>query len=183
MKKTSTLLLIVLLIGLAVSQQFTIKNIGCNNFDSNGNCLSCTTKFYKDSNGICQPVNPNCNTYSQANADCLTCYSGYGLKEGTCLPGISSVYDQNCNTFQGSICVKCSSGYYLGPKGQCTQANSLCLTFDNQNGACLSCSSGFSLSYGKCSQSTSTTAYSDPNCNQFDNNGNCQKCSYGYYNL
>ena len=96
--------LVLLLLGTS-SQNIIIRNPGCNSFDSQGTCTSCSTRFYKDPQNICQPVNPNCNTYDLISGDCLTCYSGFGLIEGTCLPGlVTIVSDPNCHTFVNNIC-------------------------------------------------------------------------------
>ena len=80
---------------------------------------------------LCQPVNPNCNDYDKIRGDCLTCYSGFGLIEGTCLPGlVISSMDPNCNKLENNICVKCSFGYYFGSDGKCLKADVNCKTFD-----------------------------------------------------
>ena len=77
-----------LLLWSALSQSVILRNPGCNSYDQQGFCKSCSTRFYKDQDNICQPVNPNCRTYDEMNGGCLSCYPGFGLLEGTCLPGI-----------------------------------------------------------------------------------------------
>jgi hypothetical protein len=57
-------LLIAFLIVQLIAQNIVIKNTGCNSYDDKGNCKTCSMRFYKDSNNICQSVNPNCNTYN-----------------------------------------------------------------------------------------------------------------------
>lgn len=88
-------------------------------------------------------------------------------------------FDPNCNTFNGSTCVKCSFGYYFGQDGSCTKVDSSCQTFNETTGQCLTCFSGFALSSGKCNPQAAQPI--DPNCNQFDSNNVCIKCSSGYY--
>jgi len=45
----------------------------CLQFDNNGACLNCSSGYYIDSNSICTPVNPLCNTYDMSNGQCITC--------------------------------------------------------------------------------------------------------------
>ena len=98
-----------------------------------------------DADKICQPVNPNCNTYNDKNGACLTCYPGFGLLENTCLPGIvTQSVDQNCNKFEGTTCLKCSFGYYLSiTTKKCTILNPLCRTSNQDTGACTACYPGY----------------------------------------
>jgi hypothetical protein len=88
MTKSLAIFMFGLLLWSALSQSVILRNPGCNSYDQQGICKSCSTRFYKDQNNICQPVNPNCRTYDEMNGDCLSCYPGFGLLEGTCLPGI-----------------------------------------------------------------------------------------------
>ena len=53
-----------------------------------------------DEEGICQPVNINCNGYNRDNGACLSCYSGFVLIEDTCLPEVlfpAAQFDPFCN--------------------------------------------------------------------------------------
>ena len=86
---------------LAASTDIVYLNPGCRKFDTDGICLSCSTRFYKDPKSICQPVSPSCNGYNPENGNCTTCYSGFALIEGACLPEflISSSFDPYCNKF------------------------------------------------------------------------------------
>lgn len=71
---------------LSNSQNVIYLNPGCNKFNEDGNCVSCSVRFYQDDNGICQPVNPNCNGYNPDTGACTTCYPGFAIVEDTCLP-------------------------------------------------------------------------------------------------
>lgn len=101
MRNFSILLLCGLLLINLISTSVIVRNPGCNAYDDQGVCKSCSVRFYKDANNICQPVNPNCNTYDVITGDCLSCYAGWGLLEGTCLPGLTDTasLDPNCNKF------------------------------------------------------------------------------------
>jgi hypothetical protein len=135
-----------------------------------------------DKDKICQPVNPNCNTYNENTGACLSCYPGFGLLESTCLPGIiSKSVDPNCNKYEGNNCVKCSFGFYLNKASNlCTILNPLCKTSDVDTGACKSCYPGYEIQGNGCAKSILSSAI--PNCNQIDSDtGKCKKCSSGYY--
>jgi hypothetical protein len=168
-------------VSFVVNQAIIIRNSGCKTFDSNGQCKVCSTRYYLDIDYICQPVNPQCLTYDSSNGACLSCYPGFGVLEGTCLPGlVTKTFDSNCNTFNGSICIKCSSGYFINQKGICQAVSPSCKTFNPSNGACTSCFPGFDVQIdGTCQIGKAIATIA--NCNQMDSNGNCLKCSFGYY--
>ena len=73
--------LVVLLVALVVvrSGNLIILNPGCRQFDSAGSCTFCSDRFYKDKEGICQPVNNNCKTYNRENGACTSCYDGFSI--------------------------------------------------------------------------------------------------------
>jgi hypothetical protein len=133
-----------LFFAVSLQQSIVIRNLGCKSYNPQGVCITCSTRYYLDSGNICQPVNPNCNTYDLVTGGCLSCYPGFGLIEDTCLPGIvSNSFDPNCNTFNGSLCAKCSSGFFLNTAGKCQGVDPTCKSFDPTNGACLSCFAGY----------------------------------------
>ena len=129
-KDALKLLLFLLLLATSFSQVI-VRNLGCKSYNGKGVCASCSVRYYLDSNNICQPVNPNCNTYDSKTGGCLSCYPGFGLLEDTCLPGIvTSSFDPNCNQFKGDQCAKCSNRYYLASTGKCKPVDPSCNTFD-----------------------------------------------------
>lgn len=85
-KKNILILLLSLLFVTAYTGKVIILNPGCKQFDSSGKCAACSTRFYKDKEGICQPVNPNCRDYNPTNGACTSCYDGFSIIEDTCLP-------------------------------------------------------------------------------------------------
>ncbi len=171
-------LILALLYVQTLSTGVIYLNPGCSNFDSEGGCIDCSSRFYKDSQGICQPVNPNCNDYHPLNGDCVTCYSGFALIEEACLPEflVSNMFDPYCNKFEGSKCVNCSSGYYFDDHRKCVQADPNCKIVEKNK--CLDCYPGFELKGNKCL--IQVNPQKDPHCNKFKN-GKCVKCSYGFY--
>lgn len=72
------------------------------------------------------------------------------------------------------MCKVCASGYYTN-NGKCTQASTVCATFDPQNGNCLTCYNGYTLSGTTC-----VVKAADPNCKEYMK-GECSKCSNGYF--
>ena len=166
MEKYTKLCLVFLLATLALAQNVVILNRGCNEFAPNGDCLTCSKRYYKDGAGICQPVNVNCNGYNPKNGACTSCYSGHTLIEDTCLPEFlfpATSFDPFCNSFEGNECVKCAKGYYFDSNKRCKQADPRCASFDSNDGTCLSCYGGFTLQDNRCvTGAASPTAL---NCN------------------
>jgi hypothetical protein len=56
----------------------------CLKTGQNGQCLQCSFRFFINSNGICQQVSDQCNTFS-SNGNCTLCYKGFVLlSNGAC---------------------------------------------------------------------------------------------------
>jgi proprotein convertase subtilisin/kexin type 5 len=49
------------------------------------NCVACAFHSYLKANGICTAVNDFCNTWDKLDGNCLSCYKGYDLVNGTCV--------------------------------------------------------------------------------------------------
>ena len=132
--KDALKLFIFMLMLTISSQQVVYRNLGCKTY-SGGVCTACSVRYYLDSANICQPVNPNCNTYDSKTGGCPSCYPGFGLIEDTCLPGIvTSSFDPNCHKFEGDKCAKCSNGFYSNSNGKCQAVDPSCKTFNESNG-------------------------------------------------
>lgn len=76
----------ILCLGLALCfitlihcQSVIILNPGCKQYNTAGSCVACSNRFYKDAEGICQPVNPNCKTYKNENGACTSCFDGFAI--------------------------------------------------------------------------------------------------------
>lgn len=80
------LLWLLAVLGMALGSNVVILNPGCKQFDQAGACATCSARFYKDQQGICQPVNSNCKTYRSDNGACTSCYDGFSIVEDACLP-------------------------------------------------------------------------------------------------
>lgn len=143
----------------------------------NGVCTKCSFRFVRGLDGVCEPVNPLCATWSN-NGACLTCYSGYQICESGCIMSEScapsGTYDPNCRNTTNGICQQCSIGYYFNQNGICTQVNPFCKTSNNQ-GDCLSCYAGYGLSNRNCNVLPNPSD-SNPYCTKWVN-GICQSCS------
>jgi len=78
-KRTLRISLAFLLVVAVSSTGVIVLNPGCRQFNNAGNCVACSTRFFKDTEGICQPVNPNCRTYNEENGACTSCYDGFSI--------------------------------------------------------------------------------------------------------
>lgn len=144
----------------------------------NQTCSQCSRGFYL-SNSTCVMVNPLCKDFDYTRLVCTGCYSGYSLSsDNTCGVSAASNLAVGCSQFNNSICIKCSNGYYFDVNKVCTLADTLCRSFDQSNGDCLSCYSGFNLANGRCNVDNSSNL--NPYCQVFVNS-TCLNCSRGYY--
>lgn len=56
----------------------------CANLSDNGICITCQTRYYVNSKGICELVDPFCSNYS-SDGVCSLCYIGYKIRRKTCV--------------------------------------------------------------------------------------------------
>lgn len=125
MKHTIPVALIIsILCWSSFSQANTITdNLGCRQRDSSNRCVECSFRYYRDNQGICQPVNPQCKTFNATNGACESCYSGFILVENTCLLstslGLSEVSDVNCRRFENGRCQECSERFFFNANRIC----------------------------------------------------------------
>lgn len=152
----------------------------------NGNiCQQCSQSAFW-SNGVCVQSDPLCKTFNSNNGWCTSCYSGYVLNNGQCVRAAdvpsTGPSDLLCAKWNGNVCQQCSKGAYWS-NGVCAQADTLCKTFDTNNGWCLSCYSGYYLTGGKCVRSVDSPDNAPPGdllCAQWIN-GICQRCAVTAY--
>lgn len=92
-----------------------------------------------------------------------------------CIP--ASQDDPYCKTKNKdtSVCIDCYSGYWLNGV-KCVALSPLCQTSNLANGQCTSCYPGYTLTAGNCGVS-----FKDPNCQQYNAAGVCNKCSTRYF--
>lgn len=150
----------------------------CQRFLTSEVCEKCSDRYYIGPTGFCMEVNPFCNRYNLVNGRCFSCYPGYALRNDNCFVENKTVSDDNCKTWRDDVCVECAFGAYFSPSRICTLADPLCRTFDNTNGACLSCYDSFELIGIRCIKSEIKDV-SDVNCAEFSQ-GACTKCSVGF---
>lgn len=111
--------------------------------------------------------------------------------------------DPNCKTIVNDQCKACSAGYYLNNQFACSQVNPQCATYDPNNGYCLTCYPGYKIVGSTCMPAntempaslpvvraarTSTRVLTsfkpvsfDPNCAESTTDGECLKCSIGFF--
>ena len=112
-----------------------------------GVCLSCASRTFMNTKGLCQLVNINCNTYNSADGSCTSCFAGFSLLKGECSQSLSP---SSCNKFnkEGS-CAQCGQGSYLFG-GQCIAIDPQFALFDERAQICLSCYQGYAILNGVC---------------------------------
>lgn len=82
----------------------TLDNyFGCAKWDGES-CLSCSSGFFFNSNGICCQVSPQCKIFNTAVGKCDACYNGYALdSNGSC--AINAQIDTGCVQWDNkSVC-------------------------------------------------------------------------------
>ena len=72
------------------------KDQNCKNFVGN-QCDECYSGFYLNYEYKCMQANPICKTIDRNDGRCTSCYSGYVVKNATCVPGEEK--DPNCKNF------------------------------------------------------------------------------------
>ena len=117
-------------------------------------CIKCKTGYYINV-GNCFKVSDQCKTFNANTGACETCYDGFVIQNRDCVSTLvpSTVVEDFCQLYSGTLCIKCKTGYYLsydGPMPACAIANPLCKTYNDFNGDCYTCVDGYSLSNGKC---------------------------------
>ena len=130
------------------------SDAGCSLWSSNQKtCLQCSHRFFFGANGQCSAVSDFCATWDKASGDCLSCYSGYDLSNGTCCVSLAhnDATDPGCASWDwnNNVCLKCSNNWVFNANKVCIQVSSQCNTFDS-TGACVSCYVGYNLANGAC---------------------------------
>lgn len=122
-----------------------------------------------------------CKTSNNVTGQCLSCYDGYTLVNANCIiPSqvVTNNTDPYCIKIQGSICLQCANGYFLGSNGVCQQVNPLCKGYNQTSGACISCYTGYFLQGVTC---VIPSAVSIPYCTLLNAAGACIQCQSSYY--
>ena len=69
---------------MAAADSASIRNLGgqdpnCNEYNADNSCKKCSYRYFCSSNTrLCTQVSDFCETWSEANGDCITCYTSYG---------------------------------------------------------------------------------------------------------
>lgn len=155
------------------------SNVYCANF-SGSICLKCAVGSYFNSQGQCILFDSSCQTSSIINGYCLTCYPGYQLNSlGNCiLAPLQNSTNPQCALWNGTQCLSCAQGTYFNNAGICQIVNPLCKTYNNVNGACTSCYSGYQVNGNGCVPANATQI--DPFCKVL-NGSLCIQCADRYY--
>ncbi len=149
--------------GTCLKEQKQISDDNCKTWDKSV-CVECSFGAFFLPNRTCKAANPLCKTFNTSNGDCLTCYDSFEVSKGNCIKSNQSLNDANCAEFFGDICLKCSKGFIFLDNGKCGLVDPSCQNFSIMTGECTSCYMGYSLSFGKCINSTVDVSSIDPNC-------------------
>lgn len=146
-------------------------------------CLSCSQWFVFNAKGVCIPVSGQCRTYDNATGNCLTCYRGYDLENGSCNFSPSNtapVSDPGCSLWNGTVCLSCSKNWVFNSNGICVTVHDTCRTFD-ASGVCTGCYLGYSVVNGSCTVSV-IGLVPDAGCKIWDFTTNsCNTCSAWFF--
>ncbi len=140
--------------------------------------MNCSKGYYFDSNKVCKQLDPNCKSYDQTKYVCSDCYFGYILTNNSCIRDtIITIQEGNCAQWLAGVCVKCANRAYYDINNNCVMASDLCKTYNQFNGFCTSCYTGYALDSktGVCSASSNAV------CTETDSKNVCKKCIKGYY--
>lgn len=165
---------------------------GCKTWNGS-TCIECSTNWVFNQVGSCVVVSDQCRTFDSSNGDCLSCYLGYSLVNGSCLYNEEPVATGGCNdwNWQDRICLSCAPRWVLA-NGNCLPVSDQCRTSDS-NGWCASCYRGYDLTdvnndagvlIGRnCIYSAANTAApSDLGCRIWNwTAGVCNECSFNWY--
>jgi proprotein convertase subtilisin/kexin type 5 len=159
-----------------------VTDAGCKVWQ-NGKCNQCSDFWTFNSNGACIPVNDQCKTYNTTDGECLSCYSGYDLVNGSCLYSESNSAkptDAGCSTWDwaNAKCTVCSTNWVFDSNGLCIPVSDQCRT-SNTQGLCDSCYRGYDIVNGSCVFSSSNSApLADAGCHIWNWTTNaCEVCS------
>jgi hypothetical protein len=148
----------------------------CNNYNSNGGCLSCYPGYalYGANCIVSKQQDPFCKSFNQGGV-CIQCYTGYFFNQVQSLCQQLNSLCKTSNLTDGT-CLSCFPGYNLNA-GICAVSfqDPNCQKFDSTRNICTACSTKFYIdTTGKCRQIS-------PLCKTADSNtGYCLSCYPGY---
>lgn len=112
-------------------------------------CTECSFGWVFNLVGTCISVSDQCKTYDAANGECLTCYNGYSVVNGSCLYNNESPAQGGCKdwSWAAKTCNACADNWVL-LNGLCVAVSDQCRTHD-ANGWCTACYRGYDLTEHK----------------------------------
>ena len=161
------------------------SDLGCKLWDwASQVCISCSTNWVFNQNGVCIPVSSQCRTFSELG-QCTSCYQGYDLANGACIVSASNTArpsDIGCKTWDwnNQVCLTCSQWWVINSTTNvCIPVSDLCRDYDISNGQCTACYQGFNLNNGACvAIDLAGVQIPDLGCRTWDwNNQVCLACS------
>ena len=146
---------------------------GCGTWDwDNQVCLACSKGWFFNAQKKCVPISDQCAT-SDSKGNCLSCYSGYDLKEGACLfSDFNNAHpaDIGCASWdwKNQVCLACSKRWFFNAHKTCVPVDDNCNNHD-EKGACTSCYQGYGVNNGIC-------VSVNPLCKTLNADGTCASC-------
>lgn len=168
------------------------SDLGCKTWNES-ECVECSSNWVFNIKKVCVAVSDQCKTHD-ADGNCLTCYLGYAVVNGSCVFVTETVSDAGCKQWDWSnkVCKACSEKYVFNSNGLCVSVSDQCRTH-NDAGFCTSCYRGYDLvntldnnsvvTAVNCNLSPSNTVGpSDLGCKIWNwENSTCLECSFGWF--
>lgn len=86
-------------------------------------CIKCAERAFFNIDGLCVPVDSQCQTWDPLNGNCLSCYGGYLLStDGRCTQSpVQAPSDAGCSRWSADIktCLECSQRFFFDTNGKC----------------------------------------------------------------
>jgi len=149
-------------------------------------CTECADRTFFNANGICTSVSAQCNTFDKASGDCLTCFLGYDVLNGSCVYSPSNTAnpaDLGCGSWdwKNQKCLACSDKWAFNSNNVCVPVSDQCAASDKA-GLCTACYKGYDLTNGQCLFSLSNNAKpADSGCGTWDwDKQVCLSCSVAW---
>ncbi|ELP95367.1 protein serine/threonine kinase, putative [Entamoeba invadens IP1] len=134
-------------------------------------CLRCSSGYFQDDNFQCQKCDETCQTCDKTSSKCVTCHSGYYLKNNVCLEvtGCKDVLSS------GTGCASCFDGSYRSGL-ECLPCISSCSSCQSKS-MCYTCKEDYYMTIDNLCQLKSSIEGCLNNATSFG----CSKCQDGYY--
>jgi hypothetical protein len=167
----------------------SVSDVGCHIWNWTGpSCQQCSEWWFLNASKVCVQVSDLCASYNGTSGWCLTCYNGYRLNDGVCVPlPTGQLPDPGCRNYSNGRCLECSQNWVINGNSVCVPVSDQCQTHNGTTGWCLTCYGGYSLADVLAANGSvinricnvtypNDVALTNPGCKTFEN-GACVACS------